>query len=88
MALTVDYPTEGRQRGDLTLRIPKRLTVRLRETRMARPSCTTSGGLFLDDTRGEVIIGTINGELGGRFGRPPPRRRDRRRQADYPARRN
>jgi hypothetical protein len=66
MALTVDYPTEGRQRGDLTLRIPKRLTVRLRETR-GSAELHDIGGLFLDDTRGEVIIGTINGELRGTF---------------------
>jgi len=66
IAITVDYPVEGRQRGDLTLRIPKRLTVRLRETRGAA-ELQDIGGLFLDDTRGEVVIGTINGELRGTF---------------------
>jgi hypothetical protein len=66
IAITVQYPVEGRQRGNLTLRIPKRLTVRLRETRGAA-ELQDIGGLFLDDTRGEVIIGTLNGELRGTF---------------------
>jgi hypothetical protein len=66
IAITVQYPVEGRQRGDLTLRIPKRLTVRLRETRGAA-ELRDIGGLFLDDTRGEVVIGTLNGELRGMF---------------------
>jgi hypothetical protein len=66
MAVTIEYPVEGRQRGELTLRIPKGLSVRLRETRGAA-ELHDIGGLFLDDTRGEVIIGTINGELRGTF---------------------
>jgi hypothetical protein len=66
MAITVDYPVEGRQRGELTLKIPRRLTVRLRETR-GSAELQDIGGLFLDDTRGEVVIGTIHGELRGTF---------------------
>jgi DUF4097 and DUF4098 domain-containing protein YvlB len=66
MAVTVDYPVEGRQRGELTLRIPRRLTVRLRETR-GGAELRDIGGLFLDDTRGEIVLGTVNGELRGTF---------------------
>jgi hypothetical protein len=66
IALTVSYPVEGRQRGYLTLRVPKRLTVRLRETRGA-VELRDLGGVFLDDTRGEITIGTLSGELRGTF---------------------
>lgn len=66
IAVTVVYPVEGRQRGELTLRIPKRLTVRLRETR-GSADLQDIGGLFLDDARGEIVIGTLAGELRGTF---------------------
>jgi Toastrack DUF4097 len=66
MAFSVSYPPEGRQRGSLTLRVPKQLTVRLRETRGAT-ELDDIGALFLDDARGEIVVGNLAGELRGTF---------------------
>jgi Putative adhesin len=66
IALSVSYPPEGRQRGSLTLRVPKQITIRLRETRGAT-ELDDIGDLFLDDARGEIIIGQLAGELRGTF---------------------
>jgi autotransporter translocation and assembly factor TamB len=66
VSLKVDYPTEGQQRGELTLKIPKALAVRLEGT-SGRVDVTEVGALYLNGTRGEVMAAKLGGELRGTF---------------------
>jgi hypothetical protein len=62
----IDYPIEGRQQAELALKVPKRLSLRLAQT---RGSARLEGiqDLFLDDARGELVLTRLPGELRGSF---------------------
>jgi hypothetical protein len=60
----VEYPVEGQQRAELTLRIPKRLSVRLTDIR-GTTELDGIQNLTLDDSRGELTVTNLPGELRG-----------------------
>lgn len=66
VSLRVTYPKEGRQRAELTLRIPKSLAVRL-ENMSGRADLHDVSSLFLNGTRGDVNANKVAGELRGMF---------------------
>jgi hypothetical protein len=66
VSLKVDYPKEGRQRGELTLKVPKSLVVRL-EGLNARVEVHDVSALHLNGARGEVTAARLGGELRGTF---------------------
>lgn len=63
LSLEFDYPPEERQRTTMTLKLPKRLRVRVRG--VAAFDAKTVAGVELDDTRGEVTLTAIAGTIRG-----------------------
>jgi hypothetical protein len=66
VSIRIDYPREGRQRGELTLKVPRRLAVRL-EGSAGRAELRDVGTVHLSGARGEVTIARLGGELRGTF---------------------
>jgi hypothetical protein len=62
----VEYPVEGQQRAGLTLKIPKRLSVRLTDIR-GTTELDGIQNLTLDEGRGELTVTNLPGELRGSF---------------------
>jgi hypothetical protein len=62
LILRVDYPREGRQRAELTLRIPAHLQVRV-ESRTDKLVITNVAGVELSGTEDEATIRKIDGRV-------------------------
>jgi hypothetical protein len=65
VSFTVQYPPEGRQRGELTLKVPKTFVVRL-ETN-GRADVHGVHALHLNGARGEVTASKLGGDVRGTF---------------------
>ncbi len=64
LLLAVDYPAEGRQQADLTVRVPSRLRVRLEDVRTALVVSDVAG-VALGSTRGTARLTKIAGPVEG-----------------------
>jgi hypothetical protein len=64
--LKVEYPVEGQQRAELTLKVPKQLSVRLTDIR-GTTQLDGIQNLTLDEGRGELTVTNLPGELRGSF---------------------
>jgi hypothetical protein len=63
ISMSLSYPREGRQRATMTLRVPRRL--RLRVSRVSRLEASNLAGVEFDDTRGAVTLRDIAGMVRG-----------------------
>lgn len=66
VTMRIDAPREGRQRAELTLRVPKELTIRLEGT-VGRADLRDMDNVHLNSARGEITIAGLAGELRGTF---------------------
>lgn len=63
LSLEMDYPPEGRQRALMTLKLPRRLRVRV--SRVTRLEARNIGGLEFDNTRGTATVSSVAGVIRG-----------------------
>ncbi len=63
LSLEMSYPREGRQRAMMTIRLPRRLRVRV--SRVSRLEARNLGGVELDNTRGTATVSSIAGIVRG-----------------------
>jgi hypothetical protein len=61
LAVSIEYPPEGRQQGGLVARIPKRLTVRV-EARSGRLEISDVAGAIVRGNRGETVVKNVTGD--------------------------
>jgi hypothetical protein len=65
LALGADYPSEGSQVAELTLRVPMRLSARLDNAESVR--ITHIGGVRFDGMSGEAVLQGLSGAVTGQF---------------------
>jgi hypothetical protein len=67
LALGADYPSEGSQVAELTLRVPMRLSARLDNAQSSHVRITHIAGVRFDGTSGDAVVEGLSGAVTGQL---------------------